>query len=54
MVYGLMVRRTHPTLAGFDLQPSVPYAWQPIGTTIEVPSEKSQRLNVLGFYRIIF
>jgi hypothetical protein len=24
--------------SGFDLQPSVPYAWQPVGTTIEVPS----------------
>ncbi|OQY56832.1 MAG: IS630 family transposase [Candidatus Parabeggiatoa sp. nov. 2] len=24
--------------SGFYLQPSVPYAWQPIGTTIEVPS----------------
>ncbi|OAD22785.1 transposase [Candidatus Thiomargarita nelsonii] len=35
--------------SGFDLQPTVPYAWQPIGTTLEVPSEKSQRLNVLGF-----
>jgi transposase len=35
--------------SGFDLQPSVPYAWQPVGTTIEVPSENSKRLNVLGF-----
>jgi len=35
--------------SGFDQQPSVPYAWQPIGDTIEVPSEKSTRLNVLGF-----
>jgi len=35
--------------SGFDLQPSVPYAWQPIGSTIEVPSENSPRLNVLGF-----
>lgn len=34
---------------GFDQQPSVPYAWQPVGETIEVPSEKSKRLNVLGF-----
>jgi len=34
---------------GFDGQPSVPYAWQPIGETIEVPSKKTKRLNVLGF-----
>lgn len=27
----------------------VPYAWQPQGETIEVPSRKSKRLNVLGF-----
>ncbi len=33
---------------GFDLEPSVPYAWQPI-ETIEVPSSPSQRLNILGF-----
>ena len=35
--------------SGFDQQPSVPYAWQPIGETIEIPSKKSTRLNVLGF-----
>ncbi len=35
--------------SGFDLEPAVPYVWQPIGSTIEVPSEKSKRLNVLGF-----
>jgi transposase len=35
--------------SGFDLQPSVPYAWQPVGKTIEVPSNRSKRLNVLGF-----
>jgi transposase len=34
---------------GFDLQPTVPYAWQPNGEIIEVPSERSTRLNVLGF-----
>lgn len=27
----------------------MPYAWQPIGDTIEVPSKRSIRLNVLGF-----
>ncbi len=35
--------------SGFDLQPTVPYAWQPKGETIEIPSFKSSRLNVLGF-----
>lgn len=35
--------------SGFTLEPCVPYAWQPKGETIEVPSSKSKRLNVLGF-----
>ena len=36
---------------GFCLSPSVPYAWQPIGQTIEVPvSSHRQRLNVVGFF----
>lgn len=35
--------------AGFDLEPSVPYAWQPVNENIEVPSSKSKRLNVVGF-----
>ena len=35
--------------SGFDLQPSVPYARQPRGETLEVPSFRSPRLNVLGF-----
>ncbi|MHA2219757.1 MAG: IS630 family transposase [Candidatus Hodarchaeales archaeon] len=35
--------------SGFSLDPSVPYAWQPRGENIEVPSAKSKRLNVLGF-----
>ena len=26
-----------------------PYAWQPVGETLEVPCSKSKRLNVLGF-----
>lgn len=34
---------------GFDLQPSVPYAWQPKGETTEIPSSRSDRVNVLGF-----
>ena len=35
--------------SGFTLEPCVPYAWQPIGKTIEIPSAKSKRLNLLGF-----
>jgi hypothetical protein len=35
--------------AGFDLQPAVPYAWQPKGETLEIPSCRSPRISVLGF-----
>lgn len=35
--------------SGFTLEPCVPYAWQLIGKQIEVPSSRSNRLNVLGF-----
>jgi|TARA_B110000263_G_C15238051_1_gene477973 transposase len=35
--------------AGFSLDPCVPYAWQPIGETLEIPASKGKRLNVLGF-----
>jgi transposase len=35
--------------SGFTLEPYIPYAWQPIGKTIEIPSSKSKRLTVLGF-----
>jgi len=35
--------------AGFTLEPCIPYAWQHINETIEVPSSRSKRLNVLGF-----
>jgi transposase len=35
--------------SGFTLEPCIPYAWQPVGETIEVPCSKSKRLNVLGF-----
>jgi transposase len=37
--------------SGFSLVPVVPYAWQPIGDNIFVPSARSQRVNVLGFLR---
>ena len=36
--------------SGFSLTPEVPYAWQAVGETIEIPSSRSKRLNVLGFY----
>ncbi len=35
--------------SGFCTVPSVPYAWQPVGTTRELPAFPSRRLNVLGF-----
>ncbi len=35
--------------SGFTLEPSIPYAWQPKGENIELPSSKSIRINVLGF-----
>ncbi len=34
---------------GFTLEHCVPYAWQPTGKAIEIPSSKSKRLNVLSF-----
>ncbi len=37
--------------SGFTLVPYVPYAWQPIGEPIEIPSSHSKRLNVLGFLK---
>jgi len=38
--------------AGFCLTPCVPYAWQPIGDYIKVPtSSHGRRLNVLGFLK---
>lgn len=35
--------------SGFCLIPYVPYAWQDRGTTITIRSQRSYRLNVLGF-----
>lgn len=35
--------------AGFTLDPSVPYAWQTVGETIEIPAASSDRINVLAF-----
>lgn len=34
--------------SGFTLAPYVPYAWQPQGKRIEIPSTSSQRINVFG------
>jgi transposase len=34
---------------GVNLNPVVPYAWQPIGKTIEIPATQSQNLTVIGF-----
>jgi transposase len=36
--------------AGFTLQPSIPYAWQPAGETRELPCGHGPRLNVLAFF----
>ena len=35
---------------GFGLQPTVPCAWQPKGETTGVPSSRSRRLSVAGFF----
>ena len=35
--------------SGFSQQPCVPYAWQPKGEQLRIPSVNSQRINVLGF-----
>ena len=35
--------------SGFCLIPYIPYAWQERKQKIEVPSQQSKRLNVLGF-----
>ena len=34
---------------GFTLMPPIPYAWQSVGQALGIPSQKSKRLNVLGF-----
>lgn len=35
---------------GFSTIPYVPYAWQKIGETYRIPSQRSKRFNVLGFF----
>jgi hypothetical protein len=34
--------------SGFSLTSALPYAWQKIGKTIEVPASKGKRMNVAG------
>ena len=34
---------------GFTLVPPIPYAWQSVGQALGIPSQRSKRLNVLGF-----
>ncbi len=36
--------------AGFTLDPCVPYAWQTVGETLELPAAASKRINVLAFF----
>jgi transposase len=35
--------------AGFTLDPCVPYAWQTVGETLDIPAASSDRINVLAF-----
>lgn len=35
---------------GFSTIPYVPYAWQKVGETYRIPSQRSKRFNVLGFF----
>lgn len=35
---------------GISSQPCVPYGWTPPGETIEIPSRRSRRMNILGFW----
>ncbi len=36
--------------SGVSLTPVIPYAWQPVGQTYELPATERQRLNLLGFF----
>ena len=59
MIARLQARESHGECAlwscdgtGFCLEPYLPYAWQPRGASIEVPTAShSRRLNVLGFLK---
>jgi hypothetical protein len=39
--------------SGFSLTPSVSYAWQYTGENIEIPSSRSQQINVMGFLGMV-
>jgi len=36
--------------SGVSLTPTIPYGWQASGETERIPSSRSKRLNILGFY----
>jgi transposase len=38
--------------AGFTLQPSIPYAWPPVGQRLELAAAHGPRQNVLGFFNL--
>jgi transposase len=38
--------------AGFTLQPSIPYAWQLVGHTLELACARGPRQKVLGFFSL--
>lgn len=35
--------------AGFSTKSSIPYGWQPVASTYEIPCKRSEGINVLGF-----
>lgn len=39
--------------SGFNLQPNVPYGWQPIGEQLAFPSHKKQVLNTFGLLNVV-
>ena len=57
LIMGLQAREAHGECdlwyfdgSGFCLTPCIPYAWQPIGSVIAVPtSTHNRRINILGF-----
>ena len=44
------INLTYLDEVGFSLVPCVPYCWQEIGEPVTIKSERSKRLNVLGFF----
>lgn len=39
--------------SGFNLQPNIPYGWQPIGEQWAFPSHKKQVLNTFGLLNVV-